>query len=417
VSSRVKRILTSVLFTLAVVGLIGLCEAPLPIWTPAPTPTPEPTPTPQASLTVCSSGCSFATLQEAIDEAQSGDIIGVLDAVHTEAGIVVDKDVTILGQSPSGAVVQAHAEPGEATESVFIIAEGATVVIKDLTIRHGNPETGMEAGGGINNRGVVTLERCVITENAASAGGGVNSFGSMTLIDSAVSNNVANGTGEGYTGCGTGGGIKVEQGPLVVINSVINGNKSKGNGGGIFLACKGTLELTNSTISGNEAVGGSGGGVCIRGAAKLTQSTIANNRAAQTGGGIYVRGSGESGLVRGWLDFSNTIVVGNTTGSEYCCADCMLGEHSTMGVNVNNLVEDGSCNPAFTGSPLLQPLADNGGQTLTHALLRDSPAIDAIPIISCTVSVDQRGKARSMEIRSSDTPCDIGAFELQPGEE
>jgi hypothetical protein len=417
VSYRFKRILISVLFTLAVVGLIGLCVAPLPVWMPAPTPTAAPTPTPEADLTVCSSGCSFATVQEAIEAADRGDVIGVLDAVHTEQGIVVDKDVMILGQSPGGTVVQAHAEPGEATESVFIITEGATVIIKDLTIRHGNPETGMEAGGGINNRGAVTLERCVITENTASAGGGMNNFGSMTLVDTTVINNVADGTGGGFTGCGTGGGIKAEQGPLVLISSVISGNRSQGDGGGIFLACKGTLELINSTISGNDATGGSGGGVCIRGAAKLIQSTIANNRAAQTGGGLYVRGSGESGLVRGWLDFSNTIVAGNTTGSQYCCADCMLGENSTMGLNVNNLVEDGSCSPAFTGSPLLQPLADNGGQTFTHALLRDSPAIDAIPVISCTLSVDQRGRARSMEITSRDTPCDIGAFELQPGEE
>jgi hypothetical protein len=415
-SYRVRRILVSVLFTLAVVVLIGLCMAPLPIWTPSPTPTPAPTPTPEPSLTVCSSGCSFTTLQEAIDAAGTGDVIGVLDAMHTEQGIVVDKDVTILGQSPDGTVVQGHIEFGEATHSVFVIAEGATVTFKDLTIRHGNPESNTESGGGIDNRGTVTLERCVVTENNASAGGGLNNFGSMTLINSTVSNNVADGSGEFFTKCGTAGGIRVEQGPLVLINSTVSGNRSRGNGAGIFVACKGTLESINSTISGNDATGGSGGGVCIRGAAKLTQSTIANNRAAQTGGGIYVRGSGESGLVRGWLDFSNTIIAGNTTGSEYCCADCMLGQESTMGLNVNNLVEDGSCSPAFTGSPLLQPLADNGGNTLTHALLRDSPAIDAVPVISCTLTVDQRGMARSMEVTSSDTPCDIGAFELQPDE-
>lgn len=171
--------------------------------------------------------------------------------------------------------------------------------------------------------------------------------------------------------------------------------------------------MTNSTVSGNDATGGSGGGVCLRGLARVVQSTIANNRAAQTGGGIYVRGSGESGLVRGWLDSSNTIIAGNTIGTPYCCADCMLGEHSTLGLNANNLVEDGSCSPAYTGSPLLQPLADNGGDTLTHALLPDSPAIDAISSISCTLTLDQRGMPRPMEVSSLGTPCDIGAFEVQ----
>ena len=108
---------------------------------------------------------------------------------------MVDKDVTILGQSPDGTTVQAHEEPGQATESVFLIAEGATVTIKDLTIRHGNPESGTEVGGAVDNRGTVTLERCVVTDNTASAGGGLNNFGNMTLVYTIVSNNVADGTG------------------------------------------------------------------------------------------------------------------------------------------------------------------------------------------------------------------------------
>jgi hypothetical protein len=412
-SERAKRTLISVAFTLAAVALIGLCMAPLPIWTPSPTPTPEPTPTAEPSTTVCASGCAFTTLQAAVEAAGSGDVLGVLDAVHTEQGIVLDKDLTILGQSPDGTIVQGHVEFGEATESVFVIAEGATVTLKDLIIRHGNPETSTESGGGIYNRGTVTLERCVVTENNASAGGGMNNFGSMTLINSSVSNNIADGSGEFYTRCGSGGGIKVEQGPLVLIDSTVSGNRARGDGGGIFVACKGTLESINSTVSGNDAERGSGGGVCIRGAAKLTQSTIANNRAAQTGGGVYIRGSGERGLVRGWLDYSNTIIAGNTTGSKYCCADCMAGENSTIGVNENNLVEDGSCDALFAGSPLLQPLADNGGDTLTHLLLPDSPAIDAISAISCTLTTDQRGKSRPIEISSMGTPCDIGALEIQ----
>jgi len=412
-SERAKRMLISIAFTLAAVAVIGLCVAPLPIWTPSPTPTPEPTPTVEPNITVCADGCAFTTLQAAVQAAGAGDALGVLDAVHTEQGIVLDKDLTILGQSSDGTVVQGHVEFGEATESVFVVAEGATVILKDLTIRHGSPESGMEVGGAVENRGAVTLERCIITDNSASAGGGMNNFGSMTLINTIVSNNIADGTGAGFTGCGTGGGIKVEQGPLVLVNSTVSGNSSQGDGGGIFVACKGSLESINSTISGNDATGGSGGGVCIRGTAKLTQSTIANNRAAQTGGGVYVRGSGESGLVRGWLDYSNTIIAGNTTGSKYCCADCMAGENSTIGINENNLVEDGSCNPYLAGSPLLQPLADNGGDTLTHLLLPDSPAIDAISAISCTLTTDQRGKSRPIEISSMGTPCDIGALEIQ----
>jgi WD40 repeat protein len=62
---------------------------------------------------------------------------------------------------------------------------------------------------------------------------------------------------------------------------------------------------------------------------------------------------------------------------------------------------------------LLGPLADNGGNTLTHALLPGSTAIDAVPAISCTLPTDQRGALRPAVQTSPETPCDIGAFEFQ----
>ena len=55
----------------------------------------------------------------------------------------------------------------------------------------------------------------------------------------------------------------------------------------------------------------------------------------------------------------------------------------------------------------LQPLADNGGPTETHALGADSVAIDVIPADMCEVETDQRGEPR-------DSMCDVGAFEVQP---
>ena len=63
---------------------------------------------------------------------------------------------------------------------------------------------------------------------------------------------------------------------------------------------------------------------------------------------------------------------------------------------------------------MLGRLEDNGGDTLTHALLPGSPAIDAIPAVSCTLPTDQRGALRPAVQTSAETPCDIGAFEVQP---
>ena len=58
--------------------------------------------------------------------------------------------------------------------------------------------------------------------------------------------------------------------------------------------------------------------------------------------------------------------------------------------------------------PLLGPLADNGGDTLTHALLDDSPAIDQ-GVCVAGIDTDQRGVSRPQS-----TTCDIGAFEFKP---
>jgi hypothetical protein len=62
--------------------------------------------------------------------------------------------------------------------------------------------------------------------------------------------------------------------------------------------------------------------------------------------------------------------------------------------------------------PLLAPLADNGGATLTHALLINSPAIDA-GNNTTNKAFDQRGTGYARVVGPH---ADIGAFERQAGE-
>jgi hypothetical protein len=58
--------------------------------------------------------------------------------------------------------------------------------------------------------------------------------------------------------------------------------------------------------------------------------------------------------------------------------------------------------------PMVGPLAENGGPTLTHALLTGSPAIDAGDDAVCPAT-DQRGVSRPQGVA-----CDIGAYEYVP---
>lgn len=369
-----------------------------------------------ATDTVCAAGCDFTTIQAAIDAptTASGAIIEITDPVHTEAGIAFSEgvQVTIRGLGAGETIVQAHETPEEAPERVFLIQEGATVVLEKMTIRHGRPSRDEECGGGIMNLGSVTIHQCVVTANRSNSGAGICNRGALTIINSSVSDNFADGVGPSGYACGSGGGIKCERGSLALVNSTISGNTSedadihadRARGGGVHVGCNCTAVFTNSTVSGNSSVAYAGG-IYVKGALRLVHCTITDNRTSGEGGGVYVRGH---------LDFVNTIMAGNAGKGGNCIIGGPGGYQGKgeIGLNWNNLVVGGACDPAYVEDPMLGPLADNGGDTLTHALLPGSPAIDAIAVISCTLPTDQRGGLRPAVQTSPETPCDVGAFEV-----
>ena len=137
-------------------------------------------------------------------------------------------------------------------------------------------------------------------------------------------------------------------------------------------------------------------------------TTVADNR-SRSGAALW----GEK------YTFANTIVAYNQPDN---CA--VYGVITNLGYNLSS---DISCQ--FDGptdkqgvDPLLGELADNGGPTLTYALLPNSPAVDAgnpaapgSGIAAC-VTIDQRGVDRPKDGNGdSQGVCDIGAYEASPG--
>ena len=87
--------------------------------------------------------------------------------------------------------------------------------------------------------------------------------------------------------------------------------------------------------------------------------------------------------------------------------------------NGNNLMGVTNCTVSgvapVVADPQLGPLQNNDGPTQTHALLAESPAIDAGNPAGCSsefgpLTTDQRGLPRGV----NGDPCDIGAYEAQP---
>ena len=133
------------------------------------------------------------------------------------------------------------------------------------------------------------------------------------------------------------------------------------------------MTVIGSTISGNSA-GRHGGGIHASGTLLVSHATVTGNMAATDGGGI---------LADGGAMLNHAIVAGNFRGASVP-SDIALNatlSFTVLGVDTGASITDQGGNligtTASPTDPKLGPLADNGGPTMTHALLAGSPAIDA----------------------------------------
>ena len=347
-----------------------------------------------------------------------------------------------------------------------------------LTVSGGfvDGNTATEIGGGIAavNSGSLTIDDVTISNNNAASAAGVAIAAKVTMTATKMQllNNEAT--------SGAGGGLYVAASTATVSESVISGNISQ-TGSGVAGTMNSTVTLSRSTVSGNTA-GAYGGGILnYQSTMTIDRSTLYNNTAVQFGGAIRndgqmditnstlnVNAAGAGGGIFnssiGKLNVRTTTIVGNSavgggglwndspdavlwgsvvsgnTGSSGA-AEIMQSAPTLMTAEFNVLghagVTDAKAFHSFTpgasnfnattdGTPtaltsILEPaLGNNGGPTLTNALVAGSPAIDLAPSADCAAApvsgIDQRGEPRNVNGNGapSATECDAGAYEFNP---
>lgn len=425
----------------------------------------------RSSPTIPVGGCSEGAVRSAITGAPNGATVDLTTlsscTITLTAGEIVIgvDDLTVQGPADASLTLS-----GNHASRVFHHTGHGLLTLDHLAITNGNDTTPRDeskytvyhgTGGAVHSDGDVTLSSSSLTGSSVcypvgdnqyneGYGGGVFAEGDVSVIRSTVSGNAACGTvvpsvlgipsyhggaGGGIFAVGDlhvsystisgnhayarGGGGVYGQGNVTIVHSAVTGNGAVQKGGGVAIRqgdepVRGTLvslTVRASTISGNTAMDGGGLASMYGSPVDVSDSTIAFNNASRPlladwfggGGGVCVNSYS--------LRLSNSIVANNTAnnnGHDISLFN-IAGPTPPIAGDHNIIMSSSPAAPPDTIAvdPGLQPLADNGGPTPTHALATGSVAIDAgLPFPGLVF--DQRGPGFP---RILDAAADIGAFE------
>lgn len=318
----------------------------------------------------------------------------------------------VLAEVPLGGLI---AFAPELAGETIVLSSGALNIDKGLSIDATALPGGITISGGGNSRVFeitsetneeVYLRGLQISRGRVSGnGGGIYHTGTsrLQLEECTFSDNRAQAQGHG-------GAICIGDTPnsdtwVEVYRCTFVRNRAYAKGGAIRNF--GRLGVRLSTFSGNTSVT-TGGAVCHDGGLdlRMLNCTLVSN-ATNKGGGISIDSASFSQVI------SNNIIAGNfaEVGPDLFVPSSSrrinYGEMNLFGT-LAGIASERRPSPGtvVVGDPLLGPLADNGGRTMTMLPKPESSALD-IASRSSGNQIDQRGFPRSIGIGP-----DLGAVEL-----
>ncbi|MFK5894368.1 MAG: hypothetical protein QM504_14190 [Pseudomonadota bacterium] len=316
-------------------------------------------------------GCTYSTLQAAVDAASSGDVIRVRDITFSNGDATVNvtnKSLIING----GYGVGCNTLSGNRTtldgagqaDSLLEFSDssgGMTAFVSNVYIKNGEDDAdyggGIEVSGNSSNPLSITLSNVKITNSQSARGGAIHmSYAGLSLVSGTIIyNNTAIIDG---TDTGNGGGIYCLNSNIELLEADIGfafGNTAQDDGGGIYLDnCDLVLNATSGTVTPtirfNSATDGSGGGVYATNTSRIDlhgdkASISANN--AKWGGGVSLHAG-----TKLWGDNGK---INNNTASLYGGGFIIDGANTVFDMDrYNNYPCSGKCselsnNQAFKG--------------------------------------------------------------------
>jgi predicted outer membrane repeat protein len=313
--------------------------------------------------------CEDATSAPSVHTLAANSSVGCVNLsaarYSLSATLVLNRSMVLVGDAASGAMLD-----GEGKVAVLHIADGANVTMIGITLARGlagfqSPNCGERPpadGGGLFNRGTLTMIGCSVTDCDTGSnhcgfglgrGGGVFNAhnASLRLLGCRLHHNSVAGYSYGYGYGLRGGGLYNDGGAVFMIACTVQDSSAWSGGSGLYnsgllvmsgccvydndqngLLNQGSLLLTSSRIWRNSAVArcydgrglrctGSGGGVLNDGgSAVLSGCSVRLNNATHmrifwppTGGTFRLgEGAGISNTKQGLLQMQDCLVEHNT---------------------------------------------------------------------------------------------------------
>ncbi len=270
----------------------------------------------------------YSQIRFAIEASIEGDTILVSSGMYPAPNINIEKSISIIGEDMQSTFLYCdydlYSNSYCGNTDIVKITDGENVLLKNFTITMGN--YGYEGVAiRIESNSMVTLDSLYLYDNRSYDSAIRIENGNVKILNSIISDNGTFGSGDGgaihtrnsnveiintqintnnaYSG--SGGAIYANNSNIIINNSSISNNSASSEGGGIY-AENTFLEINNSSITGNQSDTGSALNVTVNSDALIQNSIIKDNYADGIGGSTAIRVANSSNL-----DINKTLIYNN----------------------------------------------------------------------------------------------------------